>query len=546
MRFKHFAVVFCLAMLLGTAFAQGSSVSIELIKPDESVSYKKNQPLEIEARVSVTGNAAVQEVKAFIGAGFGAPLQIALEKNAQGNYSGSINLGFKVHNNAQFDVFVKVKDDGGNIVMESKSASIEFAPDQMSIDFELVPAPPYYLGSRIEKIIINTFYSDGSRVPAENFERAYLRIGRERKRLDLKENESGALEAELGYQIDLSEEFMMGMGSTLDLELMDMVNDRYGNSGESAGKSIEVNESHNSLKLRIKNPQSNERLFHSIEIPFEIELTKSEDAEVGKVYLTDSRDLSNKRECQKAGEEGEKVRFSCMEKLPSMDEVRMISYVALAEALVEGENITVYDISQNEVGNFVHLGVEVPSDREQLDGLENSVEVNFFYGMTAKLEGGSYSGTINGTPVEFAWSPEKERYIAEFDLKALGEGEHDLEFEVEGMELEDDRVTVNFVSEGAFPFGSPDGEGLDPLVMLGSVVALFALFTFVVWFLVLRKKKEETTDELEEEAKMLKDLLKRTEVDYYKRRLDEEEYKKRVLEYQAKLDSALAKMKAKQ
>ena len=52
-----------------------------------------------------------------------------------------------------------------------------FAQGDISLDFDLVPESPYYLGSEIEKIQINAFYPDGSRVPLENWDsRPYLNI----------------------------------------------------------------------------------------------------------------------------------------------------------------------------------------------------------------------------------------------------------------------------------------------------------------------------------------------------------------------------------
>lgn len=75
------------------------------------------------------------------------------------------------------------------------------------------------------------------------------------------------------------------------------------------------------------------------------------------------------------------------------------------------------------------------------------------------------------------------------------------------------------------------------------IVVLVVIFIGAIYLIAMKKKKVETNAELEEEAKRLKILLKRIEIEFYKRKLNEEEYKKRSLEYQAAVDNALVKLK---
>tara|TARA_Y100000310_G_scaffold345651_1_gene467736 strand:+ start:2274 stop:2909 length:636 start_codon:yes stop_codon:yes gene_type:complete len=205
----------------------------------------------------------------------------------------------------------------------------------------------------------------------------------------------------------------------------------------------------------------------------------------------------------------------------------------------------------------VRIDLHSPGGKGGFDKTENKVKVAFMYGRSSQLENGTYTGAINNTAVEFIWNADEKVHIAEFDLNALGEGEHELEFVVEGLELENDFFTIFLASEGEFPgfdgFGGPDdfyrgeqeGAPSNIFLIIGALVVVLAVFTFIVWFLVLRKKKGETIDELKEESKRLKELLKRIEIDYYKRRLNETEYKKRALEYQTRLEETMAKLKAK-
>ena len=59
------------------------------------------------------------------------------------------------------------------------------------------------------------------------------------------------------------------------------------------------------------------------------------------------------------------------------------------------------------------------------------------------------------------------------------------------------------------------------------IVVLVVIFIGAIYLIAMKKKKVETNAELEEEAKRLKILLKRIEIEFYKRKLNEEEYKKK-------------------
>tara|TARA_Y100000310_G_scaffold345651_1_gene467735 strand:+ start:1566 stop:2258 length:693 start_codon:yes stop_codon:yes gene_type:complete len=222
-------------------------------------------------------------------------------------------------------------------------ASNGFAID-IEVDFELLPAEPYYLGSTIETIKINAFYTDGSRVTAADLGTPTLYINQERLDLDLETDETGAAVANINYKIELNEEFVRNRNTTLFFDLKDLMRETGG--APNVNKRADVEDSHPELKLRIKNPPSFEPIFHNLEIPFEIELTKSENVQNEKVYLVDERDLDNKRECDKVKEENGKAKFECLEKIPSMDEVDRLVYVAFAEAEVGGQAITLFEISE--------------------------------------------------------------------------------------------------------------------------------------------------------------------------------------------------------
>ena len=455
------------------------------------------------------------------------------------------------------------------ILLSGSAIASDFGEGTLTVDFNLVPGPPLFLGEKIEKIEIEIFYPNGEKVPLERLNSPTLRIGDERQSFEL-EKEGGKLVAKLDYTIGLTENLLMEGNNRLQFGLIDLRETKNGYWTENVEKWFEVSDSYavggNEFKVRVRSPPSNERILHDREMLFQIEVTKKGDVQGEKVFLTDDQDLEKLRECWKVKEDGERLVFQCAEQIPSKDEVFRMHYAALAIATVAGRELTVYTTSQNELSNNIRFESVFPGNGDfmHLDEVENRIELEF-YSDSQRLEGGSFSGTINDLPVEFVWNQEEETYSTEFDLESLGVGRHELEFSFPGFRLQQDVLEVEFVPTGQFPGGGKDGFGpdgfvsdgfspdsfgpesdaLNPVILLLAVAVPLAVFTFIVWFLVLRKKKEETIAELKEESVRLKELLKRIEIDYFKRRLSEEEYKSRLLEYQTRLDEALAKIKAK-
>jgi len=338
-----------LFLLLGSATAQqGSEISIVFFSPAEGTVFGKGDTVNIEFSVNFPAGSKDLQVEAFVETGSGSEKRISLENNSEGNYSFELKTNYEMRNEVRFRVNASAAGIPGP---GSNELYISLEPAQISMDFSLFPTEPYSVGSRIEKVMIDAFYPDGSRVPLKNWQNTpSLEINGKRKRLDLKEEPDGSLSADLNFTVEANEEFFRKGNGGLQITLMDMVDDRFGN---------------------------------------------------------------------------------------------------------------------------------------------------------------------------FAGNPRKE-------------------FEIAGIE-------ELFPNLNGPNINGPDmNNGIDPPLLLGAIVAVFAFFTFIVWLLVLRKKKEETTAQLKEEAEVLKELLKKIEIDYYKRRLSESEYKSRALDYQARLNRILAKLKVKE
>ncbi|MDP6670286.1 MAG: hypothetical protein QGI60_00535, partial [archaeon] len=195
------------------------------------------------------------------------------------------------------------------------------------------------MGETIGRIEIEVLYPNGESVPLEKLGSPTLRIGEGRQLLELEE-ENGKLFATVDYTIALTENLFMGGDNRIQFGLTDLKETENNYWAENAEKWVEVSDSYDAegdeFEVRIKNPPMHERILHDREMLFQIELTKKGNVQNEKVFLTDSRDLENLRECQKIKENGERTVFQCAGIVPSKDDVFRMQYAALAIAIVAG------------------------------------------------------------------------------------------------------------------------------------------------------------------------------------------------------------------
>jgi len=534
-----FIAMACVALLgiAPFALAEGGGISLNVLSPEETTTYEKNGEIRFLADVSFPSGSEGMNVEAAVQRGVSAE-KIPLFKNAEGLYEGTYLPGYGTQLNSPVSVSAGAEISGQSLVVREEF-TLSLAPAEIGLDFELFPEPPYYVGSVVERIKINAFYPDGSRVPLANLERQpRLGINQDRISLRLSEDGNGALVSDVGYAVAMSEN-LGNRNNWVEAELQDLMNDKYGNRAGNARKEFEILSSHASLSVRIIRPVKNENIFPGIELPFEIELAKGQTVKNERVYLAKGTEIGEKRECEKISEAAEKLIFRCVETTPSMEDAHRLVYIALATAEVEGREITVYDAAEHEISNEVELRQQFPREGNTgLGEIEDIVAVNFFYGRNNSLEGGSYIGTIDGAPVTFTWDSEREAYVTPFALSELGEGGHDLEISVQGLDLMNNTISFG-IGEGDF-FG--EGKGPDLIELVVMLIVVLGAFTVVIWFLVLRKKGERSRTELEDEAAVLKELLKKVEIDFFKRRLTEDDYKKRTLEYRTRLEKVQARL----
>ena len=92
------------------------------------------------------------------------------------------------------------------ILLSGSVLALDFGEGPLTVDFNLVPEPPLFLGENIEKIEIEVLYPNGESVPLERLNTPTLRIGEKRQSLELVE-ENGKLVAKVDHAIGLTEIF---------------------------------------------------------------------------------------------------------------------------------------------------------------------------------------------------------------------------------------------------------------------------------------------------------------------------------------------------
>lgn len=535
-------MVFFLIVLASFGFAEENGFeesTIEIIKPTETL-IQKNQELEIEVKViTPEGNTIESVMASSYGMGFN---DLELEKNSKGNYEGSIVVdNTSGGGNTSLEIRAKIKTGTGDMIDVYEEIRLEIERQEIEFDFEVLPGAPYYFKSKIEKIKLDVAYSDGTKLKASDLEPVNVNINNESLRLVFEDDpESDSLIAELDVELGFSD-------SERDDSIkyrfeIPSIQDRHGNYSNSfTSKNIRVKDKHPLVKMRVKGFDSYTEVFGGTKLELKVSVT----TELGneRVFLIENNE---ERDCEKVSEENGKTEFLCELQLPSADEESNIGVAVIAQA---GDAYS-YQLLMIEISDMVFLELEHPSQYGMFLGDTDKVMVEIFVamGIEQQIDLKEVPATINGTKVVFVWDEEEELFVADYDLTSLvGSDDTSLEIILEGLEAEREIFNVNLTEQpgfqdfdGDYPAGPyPDNSPETMLIPIGVIVLIFI---GAIYFIALKKKKGESTEELEEKAKRLKNLLKRIEIEYYKRRLNEEDYKKRNLEYQTELDDVLSKL----
>jgi len=546
--------IIILALILFLAcFATGQTEdnSIEIIKPTE-IRIEKNQELEFEVKVNTASNNTIERVYVeFHDLGLE---QLELTENENKNYEGSVFIGYKTGGmGGGFEIVADISTESGELMDLRKSPRTQIEQAEITFDFELMPSGPYYLKSKIEKVKLNAFYPDGTRLTADDIREVEFSIGEERPKLKFEDDpESESLIADLDFELTMESGREENQGIAYETGI-NRLEDKYNNYGNlRLSELLRIKNEHPDLKIRIKDFEEYIQALGGSNFKFNITITSSPELENERVYLLNhNEDIEDEEiECEKLLQEEEKTDFLCEIALPLSDEKSKLMLPIIAEADLGEEKIVSFKTMQIEIGDtiFIELVNPNPEDRGFSQEL-NKIKAMFLTVRDSdqQIELLEIPATVNGEQVIFTWNSEEEVFETEFDLtQFVGLEDQQLEIKLSGFET--DRETFNIYLEDPDDFGGfgdQTGQGF-PIELIGIVIILVVILIAPIYFIALKKKHEETVGELEEEAKRLKNLLKRIEYEYYKRHLTDEEFKKRNLEYRTALDEVLVKLKVKE
>ena len=515
-------------------FEQGS---IEIIKPTQT-RFSKNQEVEFEVKVVSDDEIESVYVDFF---GFGLE-RTELTKNSTGNYVGSIFLDYKTNGMGGGIDYVAELKFGGQIREQS---SFQIDPAEITFDFELIPPPPYYLKSKIEKVKLNAFYPDESPLTADDLRQVEFYIERERPQVVFEDDpESSSLVANLDFELGVETGYDEGGTIAFDIGIS-YLEDKYENFGRAeASKNVRLKNENPLLKLRLKDFQDYLEVFGGTDLKIKVIITSSPALRNERVYIGKQiGEIEGEEiECEKLSQVVEKIEFLCIARVPAADEESNIKLPIVAEADSDNGKIASFRLIDVDIRDTVFVQLYYPDQDSRTVLYEtNKVRAKF---LTVKdtdqqLNLLEVPATVNGEEVIFVWSAKEELFEAEYDLtKLLGQEEQVIEIKLGGgLEADREIFRVELVERGVF-----EGPDFPIELIFVPMLVLIVIFVAAIYFIALKKKRVETIVELQEEAKRLKVLLKRIEFEYYKRRLNDEEFKKRSLEYQTKLDEVLAKL----
>ncbi|MFH1390895.1 MAG: hypothetical protein ABIH20_01145 [Candidatus Diapherotrites archaeon] len=548
---KKTILILALILFFGSfVVSQTEDSNIEIIKPSET-RIEKNNELEFEVKINTASSNTIERVYVEF---HGLDLeQIELTKNENGNYEGSVFIDYKTGGmGGGFEIVADISTDSGELMDLRKSPRIQIEQAEITFDFELIPSVPYYLNSKIEKVKLNAFYPDGTRLTADDLEEVEFSIGGERPKLEFKDDpESDSLIADLDFELTLESGMEENQDIVYEIEI-DRLEDKYNNYGNlRLNEFLRIKNEHPDLKIRVKDFDEYIQALGGSNFKFNIAITGSPELKNERVYLLNhNKDIEDEEiECKKLLQEKEKIDFLCKITLPSSDEKSKLMLTIIAEADFEGKKIVSFKTMQIEIGYLIFIELVNPD----LEGRGFSQELDKIKAkfLTVRdsdqqIESQEIAGTVNGKEVTFIWNPKEEVFEAEYDLTQLFEQEEQV-LEISLSEFETDREIFDVYLEEPGDFGNFGGQTDQgfPIELIGIIIILVVILIAPIYFIALKKKKEETTTELQDKAKRLKNLLKRIEYEYYKRHLTEEEFKTRSLEYQAELDEVIVKLKMK-
>ncbi|MBN1941510.1 MAG: hypothetical protein JW772_05005 [Candidatus Diapherotrites archaeon] len=510
MRKQFLVLLFCLILISSTAFAANE---VQIIKPERGDIFKKGENIDVVVEVDLE-RLDVISAKAWLS---GSPEKtIDLNMNSDGDYEGTYVLAFDDKVTGSIEVEIIAEDRFGAEYSGKYAQLITVIPLNINYSFELSPSGPYYFGSVIEKVYVNAKYENGEKVTPSDLV-TEMRLSGSRESIIFEEDpETGLAVADIDFPIELEGDLLSRQDNVIEIGFY-ALNDRFDNKGTWDSKEISIQENNPALRLNVRNLDPYASVFEGTDLEFDIVATEFEEVSEVKVYLLDEE--TQRMECSESSVSEATHYFSCMQKMPTLQEKSVASYFVLAEAIQNGKKVISFKRFEFQVGRKVYVRLNYPIEKEVTTIEANEIRLGLWIGNDLPLGKDTVAARINGKDVTLRYDPATKEYVAEYDLASIGYGDQTIRVELIGdYDVDKEYFDVALQEPTIFSFfATPFGSRILFVVIILAIAVPVAISSFMVWRRKNREKIEsekKSAAELAEKIAETKKQIKHVRFDY--------------------------------
>ncbi|GEM_PF-3431242 len=492
-----------------------ANAKAKLLKPnpefEEKLAKERNQQVEFELLDSGYGRIPLEKVLSVKAEMKGKKLIIS-EDSESGTIKGVLNAEKDFRARELLEIEAEVDLAGGKEKI-GNTIPIEFMPMEIEIGAPFDEANPLYLNSEIRELEIRAFFSDRTPVKRENNPEIIMRLisVNERKTYSVR-MEDGEFVADVDYVIGKSD---LASGVMLKFEGGDLSGNRV---REGTSFLLPIGEENPNFDIEIISPQHGEVLGFGQLFKIRAKVNSRQEEKLENVRLWIETEKGERLEFRSTGDHFE------LDYLVPKGELASDSIVVQVEGEGEIEGKKWADFEEMRIHFSNKAGIELVfpgSDITELAaGGAKSIKVKLFYPNGGEMEREIVRASVkinhaDWEEVVFYRDEDNNCYSADLKENELSLGKNSL-----GVRLE-----APFQgSISAEPFMS---QGFQPELFAGLIIALIAFFFLLNFERRKISRRTEEREKFRERIDELEGLLKRLKVEYLRRNITEEEYRKR-------------------
>ncbi len=450
--------------------------------------------------------------------------KIKLQQNALGTYEGEFQSSKSFKNVEMLNVYVEMVKNF-KIIKQKDSFPFYFNPISLEIQkIELEKEGKLFFGSKLGKITIKPFYPDSNEFAKGIQLHGTLKSnGKTVEQINFTETEN-AYYAESNYSISRNDLELGKIGEEKGLWLWLEGQDEAENGIFNESYGIKTEKENPNFRIKMENPIAEKNVFNygqTIEFKARV-LSKEKEIKNARVFIS-SKEFNIDEEMLPTNE-GFKLEFT----FPEESKTEKGTFLILAEGTVNGEKMADFREITVELGKGVNIEFfNLKEGSSPLNAGENTLKeieiiAKYFDGSALREKEIPAIIEIDGKKIKgsFKRTPMKGKYIFLLDTPILaGTEEHTISVELLG-DFKGNKATIKtkIITQ------------IEPSTIF-FFAAIIVLSIFGVYFIFSRMKtKAMQLEKLLSKKTKAKATLKQLKIDYLKRRISEEEFKKRVLE----------------